>query len=364
MARPTKRKPGIRPLPDGTYRAVARVRINGEIRQKSDRCPTVEAAKVRVVELRRELREGAAAPCSLTRAETVDTVLCLHRDKLRAAHRLSKGHESKIEFLRSELGKVTVAEVADRFEKWLALRPSTPVLNNRVTEIMRASFNSALAAKRASENPITRGRFTKTLELPRHVTLDAEGEKRLLAAVDNNAPWLRPFVEFSLLVPSRKSELTRARREHVNMIAGTLFVPAGNAKARHAITKPLPPTLRSYFTSGIPDGCPWVFFRKIGGTRRHPAVEYRPLGDMKHAWATVTEKAGLSLTVHDMRHIAASRLASRGVPTVAINAVAGWRPGSDMLGRYWNETPERLLKMVDFGGNVIPRCDTVQAAAG
>lgn len=265
--------------------------------------------------------------------------------------------------LRVELGTVRMPELGTRFERWLLMmrdaqrrvyvgkarrqttgRTVTPGTLNVYLAYANAALNLCVRNGLLPSNPIRH--VQRHRETPRHVALSPEDETRLLNAIDSEVPHIGPLVRFALAVPSRLSELTKATRAQVDMVNGTLFIPADMAKARRAITKPIPDAMRSYFAS-LPAECPWVFYRTVGGNRRRPELRYLPLGDFKHAWATATSAAGLAgLRFHDLRHVAASRLLAGGVPELAISAVAGWSASSNMLSRYWGETPARVLDLV------------------
>jgi len=192
------------------------------------------------------------------------------------------------------------------------------------------------------------------------VSLSPEDELRFLNIVGEQAPHILPFVQFSLAIPSRKSELVTARRTQVDLVGGTLMIPAKVAKARRPILKPLPPAMLPYFRN-LPVGCEWAFYRQErDGT-------YSPLGDFKKCFKRCCELAGVPwMRVHDLRHFAAQRLAARGVPEVAINAVAGWSNNSGMLSRHFGETPARVLSMIfeEKGAKCEAQCEAQQALAG
>ncbi|MBD3397129.1 MAG: tyrosine-type recombinase/integrase [Chitinivibrionales bacterium] len=265
--------------------------------------------------------------------------------------------------LKSEMGRVRIAELGERFERWLLCmrdekvhvhigrgktRPTervvSPATLNRLLAWANAALNLCVRNGVLPSNPLKHIRRQR--ETPRHVALSPTEEMRLLNAVDRHEPHIGPLVRFSLAIPSRVAELVDARRDQLDLVNRVLFIPAHKTKGRRATTKPLPEHMLEYFQN-IPAGSPWVFYRTTGGTPRNPEVSYHPLGNFKKSWAKVTMEAQLSgLRFHDLRHVAASRLLAAGVPELAIAAVAGWAPGSNMLSRYWGETPERVLALV------------------
>jgi integrase len=348
----------------------AQVRVDGKVVQRRATITgTKEQAKRRFEELKHEARQSADG--SLKPIADIRTFAEL-LDRYEAKRGpFNASHGRKLSTMKKDLGDIPLEKLPGRFEEYVRILRNTrskttgKVLSNasinRRVAIVRAAYQVGVDSGILAVNPITQVRFTRLREMPRSITLSPEDELRLLNVVRKEAPHIAPFVEYSLLVPSRKNELISARRNQLDIINNTLMIPATVAKARRPILKPLPPAMLAYFRN-IPAACEWAFYRQErDGT-------YAPLGDIKRSWGRCRKLAGLPwLRLHDTRHCSASKLANRGVPTVAINAVAGWSDSSNMLTKYYAETPKRLLDLVTFeetGPKCLPLCLPAEAANG
>ena len=262
----------------------AQVRVDGKVVQRRATITgTKEQAKRRFEELKHEARQSADG--SLKPIADIRTFAEL-LDRYEAKRGpFNASHGRKLSTMKKDLGDIPLEKLPGRFEEYVRILRNTrskttgKVLSNasinRRVAIVRAAFQVGVDSGILPVNPITQARFSRLRELPRSVTLSPEDELRLLNVVRKEAPHIAPFVEYSLLVPSRKNELISARRNQLDIINGTLMIPATVAKARRPILKPLPPCMLHYFRSGIPAGSEFVFWRKDqDGT-------YRPLGDIK-----------------------------------------------------------------------------------
>ena len=64
-----------------------------------------------------------------------------------------------------------------------------------------------------------------------------------------------------------------------------------------------------------------------------PTDPIRPVSDLKHGWETLSDRAGVSCRLHDLRHTFATRLAENGVPESTMLALMGHMSRA-MLERY------------------------------
>jgi len=279
-------------------------------------------AKEKEVELRSQLKQS----CSFTEFGSVSTfseAIGLYRDNLKAKGRLSIHHERKVNYLERELGHVRLSEVPDRFDVWLKLKDRSKVSINRYTEIVRACFNQLKARRIIQENPIDQYRFPKYKLEPRDRYLNQNEQLRLLNVIRENRPHIEPIVRYMLLVPSRVSELTEARREQYNAFDGTIYIP--DSKADIPIYKPVL-EMKEYFDS-VPADCPYLFFWIDGNGN------YRKFTSLRRPFQYCVKKAGLkNVRIHDLRHCAATDLYSQGIPEREIMDVAGWK--TPMLSTY------------------------------
>jgi integrase len=352
-----KKEAGIRLKGKNEWCVVARVRVNGKIIQRRHTFTgTKERARELLAEMKREIREGGGAECSLTSPQVFDELLTNYREK---RNKVLSQDISRIDRLSADLGKVQLNAFPDRFESYMRLFKNTPMVKyaktdkkgrlpsnataNRIIECVRAAFNLALALKLIKENPITKARFPKGKESPRDRYLNEEERARLLNVIEARRPYLLPFVRYSLLVPTRKSELTGLTREAYNAFTNTVYVP--KSKAGIPIHKPVPEEMKDYF-QGVPAGCPWLFYRQ------DKEGAFHPLGDCKKAFQSCVKAAGLqNVRIHDLRHVAASDLVMAGNSERAIMDIAGWK--TPMLSTYWHKDSLRSAQNIKFS----PKCE-------
>lgn len=363
MAVARKRDRGITPLPDGGWRVVARVRVDGRIvaRRRTIR-GTKEEARELFAELKREAREGVTSNArSLTVPHTFGELLSTYAGK----RAFSPSHTRKIDQLTDELGNVLLAEFPERFERYIALlrvtpakgrdTPRSPASTNRLVEIARAAHNMAVELGWVKVNPITKARFPKLKEVPRDVALTADDEQRLLNCAAKHAPHLEPMLRFALAVPCRRSELVNMRREDLDLIHNTIRVRNGSTKNDQGTWKPIPPSMVDYFRT-LPEDTEYLFFRRDqDGKARH-------LGDPHSAWRTLRRKAKLQhIRLHDTRHHSATAMVDAGTPEQVVMTVAGWR--TNMLRTYYHRNPRRALDLVRWGGKQPSDRDASQDAS-
>lgn len=161
----------------------------------------------------------------------------------------------------------------------------------------------------------------------------------LLEAIAKHRPHIFFVTWYAFLVPSRKSELVKVEKKYLDLKRKRLVIPANLSKTGSKIFKDLPDCMMDYFKS-IPKESKFVFYRKIGGTKRRPKVDYVSLGDFKSAWNTCCKLVNFERNVfHDTRHWAATTAEKMGVATPTILKNAGWK-SPRMMDRYRTLNPE------------------------
>ena len=122
------------------------------------------------------------------------------------------------------------------------------------------------------------------------------------------------IVKLLILTGARKSEIRKARWEHVHLEQRLLTVPVSKSgKARHI---PLSNEAVEVFRS-IPQvkGCPWVFPGHAPG---------KPISDIFLFWNSLRRKLGLQgIRVHDLRHTFASLLVNAGHTLYEVQMLLG-----------------------------------------
>lgn len=259
----------------------------------------------------------------------------------------SASHERKVNFLREELGHIPIEVFPERFEHYLKVLKQTKPKNgkpqrsnhssNRYIEIVRSAFNLVVELEIIEKNPITKARFPKLEEKPRDRYLTEDERLRLLNEIKKHRPYILPIIQYMLLVPCRKTELTSAKKDQYNPFNGTIFIP--DSKADIPIYKPVPEEMKQYFNS-IPSDCPYLFYRK-------DETGYHQLGTLQKPWAFCLKQAKLrNVRIHDLRHISATDLYEAGNPERVIMDVAGWK--TPMLSQYRHKDSFRSAQAIRF----------------
>jgi len=251
--------------------------------------------------------------------------------------------------MRRELGHVRLEVFVDQFEVYRRHLLTTPmpsgrlrkgVTVNRKTEVVRAVFGHLVALELLDRNPITPHRFPKFKERPRDRVLTQEEELRLMNAIREHRPHILPIIQYMMDVPCRISELVNARREQYNPFTQTIYIP--DSKADIPIYKPIPADMIGYF-QGIPEDCEWLFYQKSTG-------KYRGLTRkiVDKAWRHCLECADIAdMHIHDLRHMAVTKLYEAGNSVEVIKSIAGWK--TDMLSNYYHKDGLRHAQNVVWG---------------
>lgn len=366
MGMTRKREPGLVPLDGGRWRVVARVRVNGKIVHRRETLKgTKESARDRLYWLKREIRDGVCGGSLSRRASKLSTcgdLLTVYAD----GRGFSKSHSQKIDRLRDELGDVPLEHCPDRLRQLVALYRTRGrgVMANRFVEIIRAAYAVAIELELVDRNPITKAAFPRVKEIPRDVVLSTADQLKIIntAQAMERTRHLVPAIRFAMQVPTRRSELIGMTRDDLDLVNNSIRIRNGTTKTDRGRWVPIPPDMVGYFRR-LPADSSWLFYRRVGGTKRRPNVEYRRLGDFKKAWHTVRDRAGFpGLRVHDLRHVSATALVNAGTPEAVVNDVAGWR--SNMLRVYYNRTPQTTLRAVRFEANCEHTVNTADQNTG
>lgn len=256
--------------------------------------------------------------------------------------------------LQSDLGGVPLNRLADSLEDYLKLlktrpspaigKPISEASTNRLMQMLMAALNLAVKLEVLDKNPISRNRFPKYKEVPRDRVLTEDELSRLQKVIKEEAPHLEPIVEFSIWIPSRKSELVNMKRPQLDLKGdGCIRIPNGTTKNKRGMWKPIPPAMKAYFETLPPeDVCPYLFHRYEKKTD-----QFFPLGDFKKAWKRCLRLADIpDFRFHDLRHMAVSLLINNGTPERVVMQIAGWV--TPMFSTYYHMAGKESLAFVKF----------------
>ena len=133
----------------------------------------------------------------------------------------------------------------------------------------------------------------------------------------------------------RKSEILAIRREHGNLDAKSIYVPAAKAGAR---TQPVSADLASFLTGyndTLPKGARWLF-PLVGALHGYTV-------DVRKAFARAVTAAGLDpkqVVRHTLRHTAITHLVQAGVDLPTVKRISGHKTMA-MVERYAHLAPYR-----------------------
>lgn len=206
---------------------------------------------------------------------------------------------------------------------------------------VRRMFNLAIEWGRTRANPVSGRQFYKE-NRERQYVLDQDEEQKLLAAA---APHIVPMIKLALGTAMRKSEILNLRWGQIDFQRCVIRLGAEDSKNKKPDAVALNREMMEMI-KGLPREGPYVF----GGAA--------PFQDIKTAWRTALEKAGLPEVIrfHDMRHTAATRLVSRGADPATVMAILR-HSSLKMVMRYVHPSEKAKREAVELlsndGHNVV-----------
>ncbi|WP_044414306.1 tyrosine-type recombinase/integrase [Thiomicrospira microaerophila] len=220
-----------------------------------------------------------------------------------------------------------------------------PASTNRIIIIIRYIFNCAkrwgiagLEGNPADQIPL----YTENNKRERYLT--PEEVTRLLAQLEaSRSPMLKYIIMFLLLTGARKSEVTNAKWDDLdlesrvwkiefNKTGQTRYVPLSNAAIDLLLSVPV-----------IKD-CDYVF--------ANPKTKL-PFQKIFGAWDLVRNKAGIrDVRIHDLRHSFASFLVNNGRSLYEVQKILGHTQVKTTQ-RYAHLNQDSLLKAVNTAGETI-----------
>jgi integrase len=273
-------------------------------------------------------------------------------------------------YIRPAMGTFKVASVklsdVERLHRKIA--PTAPYMANRAVAVLSKMFALAIKWEMRVDNPtkgierapeVKRQRFLSPAEIVRLSEVLASHPEQVSANV----------VRLLLLTGARRGEVLSARWDQFDLTGGVWVKPAATTKQKADHRIPLSaPSLQ--LLAGMKIEADLENDRRV----RHklpaqrflfPGKEGHPLSEIKHFWATVREKAGITgVRLHDLRHTHASILASLGLSLPIIGALLGHtQPATTARYTHLLDDPlrvatERLGAIVTgaakFGGEVVP----------
>ncbi len=313
---------------------------------------TFAQARKKAQHLRSEVVLGGDPLGDRKRKRLVPTYAELARQHIDHARTYQKRPENTVSVITIHLlprwGKLHLDEIKPQaISKWLAekreeLAPAT-------VEKLRVTFGRSFELARqwnmpgAEINPVRavpRFRFDNARE--RYLS-KAEAQRLLAACKRSSNPQLWAIVTLLLYTGARKSELLKAKWEHVSLDQRFWLIPdSKTGKARRVpLSGPAIEVIKGLVE--IP-GCPWLL----------PNPETKlPFVTIKRAWHTAREQAGLrDLRIHDLRHSAASFMTNGGVDLFTIGRILGHADHQSTM-RYSHLANDTLMAAVEASAATI-----------
>jgi integrase len=245
-------------------------------------------------------------------------------------------------FGKERADAITTQDVA----KWLAEKRKAglaPATVEKLKVTLGRSFQLAIRAgvKGVRFNPaqtIPREKFNNARD--RFLTSD-EAERLLKAAEQSLNSQLKSIIALLLLTGARKGELLNARWEHIDRDRKLWFLPmTKNGSSRYVpLSQPALDIIEQ-----LPrfDGCPWLLPNPQSKNKT-------PYTDLKHPFHTARQAAGLpDVTLHTLRHSAASFMVNAGIDIYAVGRVLGHKNIVSSQ-RYSHLANDTLLAAVEAG---------------
>jgi integrase len=310
---------------------------------------TFDQARKAAKRLRSEVVLGGDPASKKEEKRAVPTYATLAGQHIDEAKAYQKRPENTEAIIRNHLlprwGKLRLDEIKSQaVAKWLGEKAAEGLKPATVEKIRMVFGRSFELAKRwqtpgAQNNPvrgIARPRFSNARM--RYLTAEEAGALRIAVEHSLN-PQLKFIVGLLLLTGARVGELLKAEWKDVDLDRRAWFIPdTKTGKSRHV---PLSKDAITLFQQ-LPrfKDCPYLV--------PNPETS-KPYVSIKRAWQTARLLAGLpDVTVHDLRHSAASFMINAGVDLYAVGKVLGHSDHKSTM-RYAHLANDTLLAAVEAG---------------
>jgi len=286
-------------------------------------------------------------------AEYIDfsSILELYIDN---RERIGSCDKYRFEKLKEDLGAIRLSDFANAFDRYMVIikksknpkndnKPYSASTINHYIKTVRAVFNTALANEIIEHNPINTRRYKLRDEVPRDRVLSKLEYTNLMNVIRQERPWIEAIVLFDMLIPTRKGELIRMKKEDLDIVNKVIRIRNGTTKNGQGLWKDIPPIMYEYFEN-LPKETDYLFYRYI---KKHK--KYVSVGDFKKSWKWVRDKAGIkNFHFHDGRRMSATDLINNGSPIHAVTEAGGWK-NPYMLTTYYKCSGKGVGKLLNYG---------------
>ena len=320
-------------LSDGTVRYYPRIYVNGR-ETWGGGFKTKTLADIALGEMKKNVERGRA---SLPRVSKVTLSQFTERylDWAKANKRSWSRDKGTLKILNRRLGNLRLADLTpERVEQFRKERLTTvsPATSNRDVALIKKMLSLAEYWGVIETHPLRKFPMLKEPP-PRSPVLSNKDEVRLLAACKG---YLRDLVELALATGARVGELSDLTWQDIDMDQGMMVIK--DSKSGDARRIPLARKVLASLESrrGEDQG------RVIHLPNGNPVT----VVTASHAFKRITNKLNLPLRLHDLRHVAATRMLSKGAGLLHIAALLGHRTLA-MSRRYSHVGMDDLRKVVE-----------------
>lgn len=192
------------------------------------------------------------------------------------------------------------ANTISKFKQSCSARGMKPVSVNTHLRRIRAALNFAVDNDLRTE-PVPRIKLMKTgSALPR--IIESGDIERILSAAMDRKPEMYRIIQFALFTGTRRKEIITARYEHIH--DGSIVINGKGAKER------LIPLIDHVFDI-------------IGHQDIGKIFSYAHTSTVSNYYREITRAAGVQSRFHDLRHTAATRMLTVGIPLEVVQKILG-----------------------------------------
>lgn len=248
-------------------------------------------------------------------------------------------------YILPAFGEMQLSEISRRdIEKFHSSHSTHPINANRLLELIRSTFNQAVAWDLIVKNPAIG--IKPFPEHPRERYLNEEEIGKVIAALDASPYQLQAkAIKLIMLTGSRRGEVLGARWQDFDLENGVWVKPHYLTKQKKSSTIPLSQQAIDLIKSLERKG-EFLFLNE---------KTKKPLGETRKLWASIQKQAGLeNVRIHDLRHTFASVLVNQGVPLETIGKLIG-HSNIATTQRYSHLAKETLKNATELASGVFQK---------
>ena len=263
---------------------------------------------------------------------------------------------AKVMFGRRPIHSITRGDVEDYKSLRRGAHKVREVTIRHDLHSLSLLFQYAMKHNWCQRNPVRDVAIPSDADAQRCNVLSPEDEMKYFGAIEalvaektankrtKELRGLRDINDLSVLMLNqgcRPEELRELGQGHVDLERGLLTIQRGKSAAARRVL-PLTAASRDVLARRLQTTGVWVF-----QSQKFPE---RHIGQAQRLWATVTQKAGLSMVMYDLRHTFATRAVERGVELPKLMAILGHSNLRSIM-RYVHLKQGHIMAILSNGAN-------------